>query len=226
MKLSVIIPVFNENKTMHRILEIIRSVPVEKEIIVVDDGSTDGTRDILKSQPQDGKVRVILHERNQGKGSAVRTGIREAKGDAIIIQDADLEYDPMDYPLLLDAMRKTDADVVYGSRFLGKKKVTSFWHRLVNGFLTVLTNILFGSHLTDMETCYKLFRSSLLKDIPLRSTGFEIEVELTVKTLKKGAKIVEVPISYKGRSFHEGKKIGWKDGVKAVVSLLKYRLFS
>ncbi len=226
MKLSVIIPVFNENKTMHRILEIIRSVPVEKEIIVVDDGSTDGTRDILKSQPQDGKVRVILHERNQGKGSAVRTGIREAKGDAIIIQDADLEYDPMDYPLLLDAMRKTDADVVYGSRFLGKKKVTSFWHRLVNGFLTVLTNILFGSHLTDMETCYKLFRSSLLKEIPLYSTGFEIEVELTVKTLKKGAKIVEVPISYKGRSFHEGKKIGWRDGVKAVVSLLKYRLFS
>ncbi len=226
MKLTVIVPVYNENKTVRHLLEVIQSVPVSKEIIIVDDGSTDGTREMLKESPQTPEIRMIYHDKNRGKGSAVRTGIRAALGDVIIIQDADLEYDPMDYLLLLDAMQTNNAHVVYGSRFLKKKPASSFWHRWVNYFLTGLTNILFGSRLTDMETCYKLFRTSCLRAISLGSDGFEIEVEITAKMLKGGEKIIEVPISYKGRSFHEGKKIGWKDGVKAVWALFRYRFFS
>ncbi len=224
MKLSVIVPVYNENKTIRRILSVIRSVPVDKEILVVDDGSTDGTRETLKAGPAYPDVRVIYHEKNQGKGAAVRTGIREARGDAILIQDADLEYDPMDYPALLDSLTKSGANVVYGSRFLGKKGVSSFWHRGVNQFLTLLTNLLFGARLTDMETCYKLYRAPLLRSLDVRSDGFEIEVELAAKTLLRGEKVVEVPIAYKGRSFHEGKKIGWRDGFKALFALVRYRL--
>ena len=223
MKLSVIVPVFNEHNTIERVIELIRAVPVPKEIIVVDDGSGDGTREILKKRLATADVTLIFHEKNQGKGAAVRTGIRAAGGGAIIIQDADLEYDPMDYVPLLAAMQSSGARIVYGSRFLGKKKVTSSFHRFVNYFLTTLTNVLYGSHLTDMETCYKLFRSDLLKSIPLVSPGFEIEVELTAKTLLRKERIVEVPVSYKGRSFHEGKKIGWRDGVKAVGQLFCYR---
>jgi len=223
VKLSVIVPVFNENSTIDRVIDIIRSVPVPKEIIVVDDGSTDGTRERLRNRAAILDMRILFHEKNQGKGGAVRTGIQAATGDVVIIQDADMEYDPMDYLSLLAAMHQSGASVVYGSRFMQNKKVTSFWHRGVNFFLTALTNLLFGSHLTDMETCYKLFRTSVLKAIQLNSNGFEIEVEMTVKLLKRGEKIIESPISYKGRSFHEGKKIGWKDGFRAVAALWRYR---
>ncbi len=226
-KLSVIIPVYNEKGTIRQVIETIRSVPVEKEVVIVDDGSDDGTREVIRQyfENHDG-CRVIFHDKNQGKGAAVRTGIQAASGDAIVIQDADLEYNPMDYLVLLDAMLKTGAGVVYGSRFLNKKKVTSGWHRFVNYFLTSLTNILYSAKLTDMETCYKLFRSNIIQSVCLKSKAFEIEVELTAKVLKMGERIVEVPISYKGRSFHEGKKIGWKDGVKAVLSLFRYRFSS
>jgi glycosyltransferase involved in cell wall biosynthesis len=223
MKLSVIVPVYNENGTVRRILEVIRSVPVEKEILVIDDGSTDGTRETLKSMPGQPDVRILFHEKNMGKGAAVKTGIREAKGDVVIIQDADLEYDPMDYLPLLDAMRESGAQVVYGSRFLGKKNVSSFWHRGVNKFLTGMTNVLYGSRLTDMETCYKLYKTPFLRSLDIRSEGFELEVELAAKTLLRGADIEEVPVSYKGRSFHEGKKIGWKDGFKALYALVRHR---
>ena len=225
MILSIVIPVYNEQKTIVRVLETIRSLPLEKEIIVVDDGSSDGTRALLKDYDGVEAVRVILHQKNLGKGAAVRTGIGSATGEALIIQDADLEYDPRDYAVLLGAMQKANARVVYGSRFLSKKKVTSSWHRFVNYFLTSLTNVLFGSSLTDMETCYKLFRTDFIRSLDIRSQGFEIEVEMTAKTLLRKERIVETPISYKGRTSHEGKKIGWKDGVKAVASLFRYRFF-
>lgn len=224
MKLSVIIPVYNEVRTLEALLHAVTDVPVDKEIVLVDDGSTDGTRELIrKLEPRFKHVRVIYHDRNHGKGRAIRTGIAAASGDALIIQDADLEYNPADYPVLLGAMRHSGVRVVYGSRFMGKKHVTSPWHRAVNGFLTGLTNVLYGSKLTDMETCYKLFRMDFIKALPLHADGFEIEVELTAKILLSGERIVEAPVSYHGRSRHEGKKIGWKDGVKAVIRLFRYR---
>ncbi|OGW83062.1 MAG: glycosyl transferase [Omnitrophica bacterium RIFCSPHIGHO2_02_FULL_51_18] len=227
MKLSVVVPVYNERNTIEKILEAILAVPLEKEIVIVDDGSNDGTRELIRERfSQHRDLKLIFHEKNKGKGEAVHTGIREASGDMVIIQDADLEYDPKDYVPLIQNMERSGINVVYGSRFLNKQKVTSDWHRFVNYFLTALTNGLFGVRLTDMETCYKLFRAPLIKRMPLRSRGFEIEVELTAKLLKSGEKILEVPISYKGRSFHEGKKIGWRDGIKAVVALFRYRFFS
>ena len=223
-KLSVIVPVFNEKKTVLELIECIQKVEVPKEIIIVDDGSSDGTREILgRYALNTPDIRVIFHDENKGKGSAVRTGIRVATGDAIIIQDADLEYDPRDYRPLLEAMEGGKANVIYGSRFIHKTKVTAFWHRFVNYFLTGLANYLYSAKLTDMETCYKLFRTEILKDMEIVSQSFEIEVELTAKVLKKGERIFEVPISYKGRSYHEGKKIGWRDGVKALWALLRYR---
>lgn len=227
MKLTVVVPVYNEVKTVQKLVETVQLVPVKKEIVIVDDGSTDGTRELIRQRfaGREG-FNAIFHEKNRGKGAAIRTGIGAASGDAIIIQDADLEYDPMDYLPLMQALEKNGVNVVFGSRFLGGKKVTGSLHRAVNYFLTALTNILYGSRLTDMETCYKLFRARTLKNLPLSSDGFEIEVELTAKTLKAGEKIVEIPVSYKGRSYHEGKKIGWKDGVKAVVSLWHYRFLS
>ena len=222
--LSVIIPVYNECRTIETILGVIERVPVEKEMIVVDDGSTDGTREILsqkfKNRPG---TQIIFHDSNRGKGEAVRTGVAKATGERVIIQDADLEYDPSDYLKLLAVAARLDAPVVYGSRFLGNKKASSRWHRTVNGFLTQLTNFLYGSRLTDMETCYKLIHRDVIKKILLISKGFEIEVELTAKILKAGFPIVEVPIAYKGRSFHEGKKIGWRDGVMAVERLFYFR---
>lgn len=225
--LSVIIPVYNEKGTIQKIVEAVRAVPLDKEIVLIDDGSTDGTREIIKllfsSKPG---IRVIFHETNAGKGRAIRTGIQAASGEAVIIQDADLEYDPMDYVPMLSRMRETGAPVVYGSRFLGKPRTSSFWHRLVNRFLTGLTNLLFGASLSDMETCYKLFRTRVIKGLNLESVGFEIEVEITAKMLLSGEKIEEIPISYKGRSYHEGKKIGWRDGLKAVEKLFYYRFFS
>jgi glycosyltransferase involved in cell wall biosynthesis len=224
--LSVIVPVYNEKNTVREILETIRRVPVEKEIVVVDDGSSDGTRKLVSDlYGHERQMRLIFHEKNAGKGKAIQTGIAAASGDRIIIQDADLEYDPADYAKLLAAMEKSGAHAVYGSRFREKKKVTALWHRGVNYFLTALTNVLYGSDLTDMETCYKLIRAETLKCLAIESDGFEIEAEITAKLLRRGERIVEVPIAYKGRSYHEGKKIGWKDGLKAVLALFRYRLY-
>ena len=224
MKLSVIIPVYNEVRTLEELVLAVSAVPIEKEIVLVDDGSTDGTRELIRRlEPRFKELRVIYHDRNHGKGRAIRTGIAAASGDALIIQDADLEYNPADYQVLLGAMRHSGAHVIYGSRFMGRKKVTSIWHRAVNGFLTGLTNILYRSRLTDMETCYKLFRMDFIKSLSLHADGFEIEVELTARTLLSGERIIEAPVSYHGRSYHEGKKIGWKDGVKAVTRLFRYR---
>lgn len=223
----MIIPVFNERNTVMKILDLIRAVPFPKEMVIVDDGSTDGTREMLQSDVVGQKDYLVLfHERNQGKGAAIRTGIKNVSGDAVIIQDADLEYDPEDFLRLLKPLMEDRARIIYGSRFLSRRKVTGSWHRFVNYGLTFFTNALYGSKLTDMETCYKLFSVETLKGLRLESSGFEIEVELTAKILRSGEKILEVPISYKGRSFHEGKKIGWLDGFKALAALVRYRFSS
>ncbi len=223
MKLSVVIPVFNEKATIEKIVSLVRAVPIEKEIIIVDDGSCDGTREVLESKCQFPDTRIFLCAHNEGKGSAVRIGIQEAKGEYLVVQDADMEYNPHDILALMKKVEEPGCDVVYGSRFLSGDRVTSIWHQAVNAFLTQLCNVLYGSRLTDMETCYKLFRTSYVKSLSLESHGFEIEVELTAKVLKSKHSISEVPISYHGRSFHDGKKIGWKDGVKAVQRLFYYR---
>lgn len=226
MKLSIIIPAYNEEGTIREVLRRVKDVDVgmEKEIIVVDDASTDGTREVLKEEESRGGIKVLYHERNMGKGAAVRTGIASATGDFIIIQDADLEYDPQDYPSLLKPLLEGRAEVVYGSRFLsGSSSSMAFWYRLGNRILTALTNLLYGSSLSDMETCYKSFKASIVKSIPLRSRRFEIEPEVTAKILKRGHKILEVPIRYRGRGRREGKKISWKDGLSALWALLKYR---
>jgi len=216
----------SEKDTIEKILKLIQAVPVDKEIIIVDDGSVDGTQTVLRDKfSNQAGFRTIFHDKNEGKGRAIRTGIAAASGDAIIIQDADLEYDPMDYLKLLTALEKNGLNVVYGSRFLEKKKVTAPWHRFVNYFLTMVTNVLFSSNLTDMETCYKLIRTPVLRSLGICSSGFEIEPEISAKLLKRGERIVEVPISYKGRSYHQGKKIGWKDGLRAVHTLFYYRFF-
>jgi len=218
-------PVYNERETVRTILERVRAVPIEKEIIVVDDGSTDGTREILRQEMNGEDTRVLFHEENQGKGSAVRTGIAEATGDIILIQDADLEYDPRDYPALLAPIEEGRAKVVYGSRFLGgPRKAMLFWHAVGNKLLTLVTNVLYDTILSDMETCYKVFAADVIKPIPLRSRRFELEPEVTAKVLKRGYRIYEVPISYTGREFEEGKKITWRDGFIALWTLLKYRL--
>ncbi|MDP2923640.1 MAG: glycosyltransferase family 2 protein [Candidatus Omnitrophota bacterium] len=225
MKLSVLIPVYNEIHTLSAIVEKITALNMDKELIIVDDFSSDGTRELLKrdfsSNLKD--IKVIYHEVNQGKGAAIKTALKNATGDYAIIQDADLEYDPNDYTILLSAAQRENAEVVYGSRFLKTWRATSWWHFLVNRFLTTMTNILYASRLSDMETCYKLIRTDVFKNLDIESTRFEIEPEITAKLLKKGLRIAEVPISYKGRAYHEGKKIGWKDGFTAVWILIKYR---
>jgi glycosyltransferase involved in cell wall biosynthesis len=222
MKLSIIIPVYNEKATVLELLGRVESLPIDKEIILVDDGSTDGTRDILSGLAP-GRAAVILHASNQGKGSAIRSGLARASGDVIAIQDADLEYDPRDLMKLLVPITEGRATVVYGSRFTGERKNMFFWHWVGNRFLTFVTDVLFDTTLSDMETCYKMFRSEVIKGIQLKSSRFEIEVEITAKVLKRGHRIYEVPISYAGREFHEGKKITWKDGVVALWHLFKYR---
>ena len=224
MKLSVIIPVYNEVKTLGNILEKVRAVEVEKEIILVDDGSTDGSREILKNwQAEDSSLKVIFHQHNQGKAAALRTGFKEAAGDYVIVQDADLEYDPQDYLKLLGLVLEGKAKVVYGSRFMGSYEDMATLHYWGNRFLTWMINLLYGARLTDAETCYKLIPTELIRSIPIRSDRFEFDTEITVKILKRGYKIVEVPISYAGRQFSEGKKITWRDGVSAFWYLLKYR---
>ncbi|MFA4934032.1 MAG: glycosyltransferase family 2 protein [Candidatus Omnitrophota bacterium] len=222
-KLSVIVPVYNEEATISQVIDKINSVSIDKEIIVVDDSSTDGSGSILRGL-QYPNLKVIHHSTNRGKGAAVVTGLSQASGEYVIVQDADLEYDPQDCVKLVDCAVKNNLPVVYGSRFKQSWKVTSFWHYLVNSFLTSFTNILFGASLTDMETCYKLIRLDLAKELNLQAKRFEIEPEITAKILKKGYKIVEIPISYKGRSYNEGKKIGWKDGVGALWCLVRLRL--
>lgn len=199
-------------------------LPVEREIVVVDDGSKDGTREWLKDHA--GDARVILHERNRGKGAAVRSGIEAATGDLLIIQDADLEYDPRDFGALLQPIQEGRAKVVYGSRFRGgPAKAMLFWHMVGNKFLTLLTNVLYDTTLSDMETGYKAFRAEVIKPLKLRSRGFEFEPEVTAKVMRRGNRIFEVPISYTGREYHEGKKITWKHGLGALWALLRYRFF-
>ncbi len=221
MKTSIIVPVYNEEKTVGIVLQKLLKLPINKEIIVIDDGSTDKTESILKQFTSKPDIKIFRKAKNEGKGSAIRTGILIATGDIITIQDADLEYKPEEIIHLIQPITDGKADVVYGSRFLNNKKVTGFFHRLINAFFTFLTNILYRSRLTDMETCYKVFRSSIIKQINLKSKHFEVEAEITVKILKKGFKINEIPVSYQRRTYHQGKKIGWKDGLRTLWILFK-----
>jgi glycosyltransferase involved in cell wall biosynthesis len=202
----------------------VREVGLAHEIIIVDDGSTDGTREVLETIDKGDDLRIILHDHNQGKGAAVRTGFQNATGDVFLIQDADLEYDPREYPVLLKPIEEGVSKVVYGSRFLGgPRKAMFFWNMIANRTLTLVTNILYNAILSDMETCYKVFRAELVRDIPLRSRRFDFEPEVTAKILKRGHRIYEVPISYNGREWDEGKKISWRDGVIALWTLIYYR---
>ena len=236
MKLSIIIPVFNEQETIGDILRQVRGVQLavetnldseitlEKEIIVIDDGSDDGTREILLEEEKTGDLMLLFHERNRGKGAGVCTGIAHSTGDMVIIQDADLEYDPRDYPTLLRPILEKRVKVVYGSRFLGPRKAMLFWHMLGNKLLTLVTNILYNAILSDMETCYKVLEGNLARSLNLKSEGWGIDPEITAKVLKRGQRIFEVPISYYGREYFEGKKISWRDGLTVLWTLLKYRV--
>ena len=224
MQLSVVIPVFNEANNIETILKRVKATKLASEIVVVDDGSQDGTRDILKKLNGKNRVRVILHEKNQGKGAAVCTGIQAATGDVILIQDADLEYSPVDYPALLQPILDGIADVVYGSRFLGgPRRATMFWHMIANVLLTFMTNILYDTILSDMETGYKVFRRKVIEGMNLRARRFNFEPEFTAKVLKRRYHIYEVPITFNPRDYSEGKKIKLHDAFEAVWTLLKYR---
>jgi glycosyltransferase involved in cell wall biosynthesis len=226
MNLSVIIPVYNEEGNIKEILKRVRATKLAHEIVVVDDGSQDGTRDILKELDGKNKVRVILQEKNQGKGAAVVTGMNAAKGDVLLIQDADLEYDPRDYPVLLQPIQEGLADVVYGSRFLGAPhRVAMFWHQVANQLLTLMTNVLYNSILTDMETGYKVFKSNVIEGLNIRSKRFNFEPEFTAKVLKRNYRIYEVPITFNPRDYSDGKKIKLQDAFEAVWALLRYRFF-
>jgi glycosyltransferase involved in cell wall biosynthesis len=222
--LSVVIPAYNEVKTVETLLRRVRELPLQLEVIVVDDGSRDGTRDLLPRLEAEGLVDVlVLHEVNQGKGAALRTGFARATGDIVVVQDADMEYDPLELPNLMEPILRNRADAVFGSRFLGgPHRVLFFWHSVGNRVLTLLSNMFTDVNLTDMETCYKMMRRDLLQTLPLSAHRFGIEPELTARLAQAGARIYELPISYHGRSYAEGKKIGWRDGVSALWSILKY----
>ena len=228
MKLSIVIPCYNEVRTIERILAAVHASPMaDKEVIVVDDCSTDGTRELLRDRVESsGLARVVYHERNQGKGAALRTGFAAATGDVVIIQDADLEYDPQEYPKLVEPIESGAADVVYGSRFMGGRphRVLYYWHSVGNKVLTTLSNMFTNLNLTDMETCYKVFRRSVIQRIEIEEDRFGFEPEITAKVAKLDCRVYEVGIGYDGRTYKEGKKIGWKDGVRAVWCILKYNL--
>ncbi len=227
MKLSVVIPCFNEEKTVANLInEVKKSGINDLEIIIVDDCSTDGTINILRAIKEE-NIRVFYHDRNRGKGAALRTGFRNANGDICIVQDADLEYDPKEYKLVIEPILEDKADVVFGSRFQGGRphRVVYFWHRVGNGFLTLLSNFFTDLNLSDMETCYKAFRTDVIKSINIRENRFGFEPEITAKISKMDLRIYEVGISYYGRTYDEGKKIGWKDGFRAIYCILKYNLF-
>lgn len=232
LRLSVVIPVYNERETLHEILRRVRATPHAKEIILVDDCSRDGTRDLLKELEREPDLKILYHSVNQGKGAALRTGFQHATGDVVLVQDADLEYDPADYPLLLEPIEKGLADVVYGSRFRGSRmvRVHLYWHQMANNFLTWVSNMFTNLNLTDMETCYKVFRREVLQGIELRSNRFGFEPEITAKIARrrlqgKRVRVYEVPISYYGRDYAEGKKIGWKDGVAALWHIVRFNVF-
>ena len=220
---SVVMPAYNERDTIEEIVRRVLAVPLRIELIVVDDGSTDGTRDVLQTLARELPLELVLQPQNRGKGAAVRTGFAHATGAIVVVQDADLEYSPEEYPALIELICDGRADVVYGSRFLGRHRVFLFTHYLGNRMLTVLTNVIYNTMLTDMETCFKAMRIDVLRSMTLRSERFGIEPELTAKIFKRGYRVYEVPITYDGRGYDAGKKITWKDGIVAVWTLLKYR---
>jgi len=228
LKLTIVIPCYNEKSTIETLITAVINSPYEnKEIIVVDDCSTDGTREILKDRFESLVDRIIYHEKNSGKGAALRTGFQAATGDIVMVQDADLEYDPNEYPKIIEPILQDKADVVYGSRVVGGEphRVLYFWHRLGNGLLTLLSNIFTNLNLTDMETCYKAFRRSIIQSIEIEEDRFGFEPEITAKIAKKRCRVFEVGISYSGRTYEAGKKIGWRDGIKAIYCIIKYNLF-
>ncbi len=228
MKVSVVIPCYNEEKTIRTIVDRVKDSQVDlHEIIVVDDCSTDGTREVLKQWDDDPLVRVYYHDVNMGKGAGLRTAFKQTSGDIVLIQDADLEYDPGDYPVLLAPILKGDADVVFGSRFMGggPHRVVYFWHMIGNRFLTLLSNMMTNINLTDMETCFKVFKREIIQDVDIIENRFGFEPEITAKISRMDCRIFEVGISYYGRTYAEGKKIGWRDGVRAIYTILKYNLF-
>lgn len=229
MKLSIVIPCYNERQTIEGLVAAVRNAPVaDKEIIIVDDFSRDGTRDLLREKVAQLVDKVVYHEVNKGKGAALRTGFQHATGDVVIVQDADLEYDPQEYPRLMEPIEKGRADVVFGSRFMGGQphRVVYFWHMMGNRFLTLLSNMFTNINLTDMETCYKLFKREVIQSINIEEDRFGFEPEITAKVARGGYRIFEVGISYYGRTYDEGKKIGWRDGFRAIYAIVKYNLFA